>query len=40
MRIKIRTDVDMLLIIEKGIRDGICHFIYRHAKANNVYENL
>ena len=22
------TDIDMLLMVEKGIREGICHFIY------------
>ena len=27
----------MLLIVEKGIRGGICHSIYRYAKANNKY---
>ena len=25
----------MLLIVEKGIRRGICHFIYQYAKTNN-----
>ena len=25
----------MLLIVEKGIRDGICHTIYHYAKDNN-----
>ena len=27
----------MLLIVEKCIRGGICHSIYRYAKANNKY---
>ena len=27
----------MLLMLEKGIRGGICHFIYRYAKVNNKY---
>ena len=27
----------MLLMVEKGIRGGICHAIHSHAKANNKY---
>ena len=27
----------MLLMVEKGIRGGICHAIYRYAEANNQY---
>ena len=27
----------MPLMLEKGIRGGICHSIYRYAKANNKY---
>ena len=27
----------MLLIVEKGIRGGICHAIHRYEKANNKY---
>ena len=27
----------MLLIVEEGIRGGICHSIHRHAKVNNKY---
>ena len=35
---KIRiTDIVMLLIVEKGIRGGICHAIHRYAKANSKY---
>ena len=26
------TDIDMLLMVEEGIRGGICHAIHTHAK--------
>ena len=35
VKLDLLTDIDMLLMVEKGIRGGICHSIYRHAKANN-----
>ena len=35
--IRYLADIDMLLIVEKDIRGGICHSIYRYAKANNKY---
>ena len=31
------TDYDMLLMIEEGIRRGICHAVNRYASANNHY---
>ena len=33
------TDYDMLLMVEEGIRGGICHAIQHYAKANNKYMN-
>ena len=29
------TDIDMLLMVEKGVRGGICRAIHRYAKAND-----
>ena len=31
------TDIDMLLMIEKSIRGGICYAIYRYEKTGNKY---
>ena len=38
-RIRIINKYDMLLMVEKGTRCGICQATHRHAKANNKYMN-
>ena len=37
VKLELLTDYDMSLMVEEGIRGGICHSIHRHAKANTKY---
>ena len=37
VELELLTKIDMLLMVEKNIRGGICHAIYRYAKVNNNY---
>ena len=38
VKLELLTNVDMLLMVEKGIREGICHAVHRYAKSNNKYK--
>ena len=37
VKLELLTDYDILLMVEEGIRWGICYSIHRYAKANNKY---
>ena len=37
VKLELLTDFNMLLMVEVGIRGGMCHAIHRYAKANNKY---
>ena len=37
IELELLTNYDILLMVEEGIRSGICHSIHRYAKANNKY---
>ena len=37
VRLELLTDTDILLMVQKGTRGGICHLLNRFAKANNKY---
>ena len=37
IRLALLTSIDMVLMVEKGIRSGLCYAIHRYTKANNKY---
>ena len=37
VELELLTDVDMLLMVKKGIKEGICHAIRRYSKVNNKH---
>ena len=37
IELELLADINMLLMVEEGIRGGICHAIHRYAETNNKY---
>ena len=37
VKLELLTDTEMLLMVEKGSRSVLCHYINRYANANNKY---
>ena len=37
VKLEVLTDINTLLMVQKGIRGGICDAIHIYAKANNKY---
>ena len=37
VKLELLANIDMLLMVEKGIREGICRAIHRYVKANYKY---
>ena len=37
VKLELLTDIDMVLMVEKGTRGGICQAIRRYVKENNKY---
>ena len=37
IKLELLTDYDVLLMVDEGIRGGICHSIHRNARVNNKY---
>ena len=36
-KLELLTNLDMLLMVEEGIRGGMCQAVYKYAKANNEF---
>ena len=40
VQLELLTDTDMVIMIDKGIRGGICHPVHRYVRANNMHDKL
>ena len=38
VKLDLLINIDMLLMVEKGIKGEICHSVYQYAKASNKYQ--
>ena len=39
VKLELLTNFNMILMVEEGIRGGMCHAVHRYAKANNKFMN-
>ena len=39
VQLDLLTDINMLLMVERGVTSGICHYIYWYEKANEKANN-
>ena len=37
VKLELLTNFSMFLMVEEGIRGGMCHAVHRYTKANNKY---
>ena len=37
IKLDLLTAINMLLMVENGIREGICHSVHQYEKANNKF---
>ena len=39
IELELLTNIDMLFMVEKGIKSGMCHEIHKYAKAKDFIKN-
>ena len=40
IKLNLLSDINMVLMVERDIRGGICHSIYQYANADNKYMKI